>query len=267
MATKKSAKTSKTDHVLHLLSSPDEEPSPAVSQRENSAPTPVQPVPAPVQSQLSPPILEVARTNNEAVEGKIHDALEQALMQELEQQPPKAEETIPAAVPAAPTEEDLPPAAPLSNTNTPEPSAADLSDSSACDTDTVPSSPTDEEALSPQITGDLSDSSAASTPPRMEWEISLADGARFINVMPILVEEKLERYVKLFHLCNCPRCLADAMALALSRLPAKYVVLSEGACAPMMNLYRAKYESTVTAQVIFACKEVLEHPRHQLDDH
>ena len=35
-----------------------------------------------------------------------------------------------------------------------------------------------------------------------------------------LVEEKAERYVKMFGLCPCPRCVADVKALALTRLPA-----------------------------------------------
>ena len=78
----------------------------------------------------------------------------------------------------------------------------------------------------------------------------------------VLVEETLERYVTLFHLCDCPRCLADAQALALSRLPAKYVVLSESAFTPMMSLYRAKYDSIVTTQVVYACKQIMDAPRH-----
>lgn len=92
--------------------------------------------------------------------------------------------------------------------------------------------------------------------------LTLPDGSRYTNVMRILVEEKLERYIGLFHLCSCPRCWADAKALALSRLPSKYVVLSESTYSPMMNLYRAKFDSMVTTQVVYACKQVLDSPRH-----
>ena len=82
--------------------------------------------------------------------------------------------------------------------------------------------------------------------------------------MELQVEEKLARYVRMFHLCACPRCLADAKALALTRLPAKYVVLDAAAKAPMLSLYEAKFDSAVTTQIIYACKEVMEHPRHTL---
>ena len=90
----------------------------------------------------------------------------------------------------------------------------------------------------------------------------LPDGAVCMNVMEILVDERLERYVKMFGLCDCPRCLADARALALTKLPPKYVVLADMAATPMLSLYRAKFESQVIAQVIQACKTVMESPRH-----
>ena len=92
----------------------------------------------------------------------------------------------------------------------------------------------------------------------------LPDGSRYLNVMELLVEERLEKYVRLFGLCSCPRCLADVRALALSRLPAKYVVLPATVVRPMMSLYQAKFDAAVIAQVIQACKAVMEHPRHTL---
>ena len=47
----------------------------------------------------------------------------------------------------------------------------------------------------------------------------------------------------MFGLCDCARCLADVRALALTRLPPKYVVLAESVATPMLSLYRAKFES------------------------
>ncbi len=90
----------------------------------------------------------------------------------------------------------------------------------------------------------------------------LPDESRFVNVMLPLVEEKLLKYVRMFHLCECPRCLADVKALALSHLPSKYVVLEGSTYTPMMSFYQAKFDSDVTAQVIHACKQVMEAPRH-----
>ena len=90
----------------------------------------------------------------------------------------------------------------------------------------------------------------------------LPDESHFVNVMLPLVEEKLLKYVRMFHLCECPRCLADVKALALSHLPPKYVVLEGSTYTPMMSFYQAKFDSDVTAQVIHACKQVMEAPRH-----
>lgn len=92
----------------------------------------------------------------------------------------------------------------------------------------------------------------------------LEDGSVYLNVMELLVDEPLEKYVKLFGLCTCQRCLADVRALALSRLSPKYVVLPASAVKPMLSLYQAKWEATVIAQVIQACKTVMETPRHNL---
>ena len=95
-------------------------------------------------------------------------------------------------------------------------------------------------------------------------ETRLPDGAVCVNVMEVLVDERIERYVRMFGLCDCARCLADVRALALTRLPPKYVVLAESVATPMLSLYRAKFESQVIAQVVQACKTVMEAPRHIL---
>ena len=60
----------------------------------------------------------------------------------------------------------------------------------------------------------------------------------------------------------CPRCVADVKALALTRLPAKYVVLPAEHKKPMLSLYQARYDGDVTTQVIYACKAVMDAPRH-----
>ena len=96
MATaKKNAKSSKTAHVLNLLAPGGENEAirpPAVSQAEPAAPpedAAAVPAPeaaaAPVEASrpLTPPILEVARSNDEQVSLQIKDALESELLSEL----------------------------------------------------------------------------------------------------------------------------------------------------------------------------------------
>lgn len=241
MAGKKGSKTSKTDHVLNLLAgvhTPEgqnpSEPLPA----ENTAPA-AGAIAASQPSFPSPashvPILEVARTNHEALASTIHDALEDALQEEL-----AAEDTFhdhdPQPEPAAAISEPAPGIPP---SQAPEEADAALQDGAA---------------LPPPPAGTGADAEAGELP----------DGSVPLNVMEALVEDKLPRYVRMFHLCSCPRCLADAKALALSRLPPKYLVLPRSARAPMLGLYRAKYDFELTTQIVYACKVVMESPRHSL---
>ena len=87
MASRKNSKTSKTAHVLTLLSGgipPEErqEPSPHDQADTQAAAAPVSNAPEP-RHLLTPPILEVSRANSEALSSTIHDALENALAEEL----------------------------------------------------------------------------------------------------------------------------------------------------------------------------------------
>ena len=84
----------------------------------------------------------------------------------------------------------------------------------------------------------------------------------YVNVMEALVEDRAMKYIEMFGLCKCSRCVADVKALALNRLEAKYVVMQEGEVIPRISLYEGKYAAAVTAQLLSACRIVMEHPRH-----
>lgn len=85
----------------------------------------------------------------------------------------------------------------------------------------------------------------------------------YINVMQVLVEEKAEKYIKMFGLCQCPRCVVDVKALALSNLPPKYVVMHQGEMIPRITIYESRYNTALTAQIMRACKIVMDSPRHE----
>lgn len=265
MAGRKGSRSSKTDHVLSLLSGgAKEEPASAPAGQETSQ-TPVSPQteggspggeakpkvqPGVREGGLTAPILQVAKTNNEALSQTIRDALSQALEEELAQQGESVEsepaQPVPTEEPAEEPEQPQP-AAQEETAPVPEPEPAPEPVAAP------------EEAPSPEPVPEPREEPAAPFAPR---ETRLPDGAVCINVMELLVDERLERYVHMFGLCTCPRCLADVRALALTRLPPKYVVLPDTAATPMLSLYRAKFESQVIAQVIQACKTVMESPRH-----
>ena len=257
MAGKRSGRTSKTDHVLSLLAGAGvdrEGTSSAPVDKEEVSPTPVgrespaaQPkaetTAAPVQPtaperHLAPPILEVARLHNEALSETIREALTQTLEQELDQAEQEDAPVPPAEGEGAAEEHSLPEEEPVMQ----QPLTSE--EAPAEEKDAPP-----EKVPAPEAPG----------PGKV-----LPDGSVFLNVMEYLVEERLEKYVKLFGLCSCQRCLADVRALALSRLPAKYVVLPSSSVTPMLSLYQAKFDSMVIAEVIQACKSVMENPRHLL---
>lgn len=296
MATKKNTRSSKTDHVLSLLSNssaqepaaeevpaaaeaPSEE-SPAAAPAVAAAPATETPPSAP--QRLSPPILEVARTNNEALEATIHQALEAALEEDVAA--PPVSEPMPQPAPAVPPEpvsvpvpEAVSESAAMSEPVSMEEPAPILESAPLPVSEPVPeptpaaspaAAPAPEPAPKsvpvPEPTPEVN-TAVSVVPPDPEAAATrqiLPDGSRMINIMEYLVSQKVEYYAHMFQLCCCPRCLADSMALALSRLPAKYVVLPEQSYRPMLSFLEAKFDSMVTAQVIYACKQVLEAPRH-----
>ena len=247
-------RSSKTDHVLNLLSGPGgaAAPTPAAEPEAPAArQAEVQREPAPAPAAAAPeggrraaaPILEVARANSEALEHTIQGALEQALESELASAAPPPEEPAPVQPPPAP--EPAPEPVPEPEEIPPEPEPA----------------PAQEAEPAPEPVP-AQEEPAVGEKPASRGEGTLPDGTICVNVMQELVEEKAERYIRMFGLCDCPRCVADVKALALTSLPAKYVVLQETARRPMVSLYRARYDAPVTAQLLSACKQVMDAPRH-----
>lgn len=292
MAGKKNGRSSKTDHVLSLLagggasheapaaakpetapassqqaSEPSETNQPPKETRSEPVQTPAAGVPS-GQRRVAPPILEVARVNNEALSETIREALTESLNQELAQaEPEPAPELLPEAeaelepeVEAEPAPELLPepevgPEPEVEPEQMPEAAPEPRSEPEAL--------PEPEREAEPEAAPTLEPATVQPLQPEGPG-IPLPDGAVYLNVMEELVEEPLRKYIKLFGLCDCPRCVADVRALALSRLPAKYVVLSSASLPPLLSFYQAKFDSALVTQVIYACKTVMESPRHTL---
>lgn len=87
----------------------------------------------------------------------------------------------------------------------------------------------------------------------------------FLNVMETLVRERVDTYMDQFSTCQCSRCKADIIALALTSLPSKYVVVSRNAATPLMNFYSQRYAGAITVEITKACTRVKEHPHHGRD--
>lgn len=93
---------------------------------------------------------------------------------------------------------------------------------------------------------------------------SPSEDVTYLNVMQMLVEDKADKYIKMNGICPCPRCRIDVVALTLSKLPSKYVVVQRSDAVPMMTVYENRYGTAVTSQLMAACERVKAHPRHTL---
>lgn len=103
----------------------------------------------------------------------------------------------------------------------------------------------------------------SSTPSLAQEPLQQEDsGYYYVNVMEPIVRKKASDYMESLGMCQCNRCLVDTMALALTNLPAKYVVVRDDNISPLLNYYSNKLEGEVTIEVIKACMLVKEHPHH-----
>lgn len=230
----KKKNSSKTARVLGLLTSPpameDVEPPPA----PKSAPEP------PAQKPSQPP-------NDETVEAEVRGALEQALAEAELEAPPRP---VPEPAVSAPVPREHAPAA-----YAPEPPAAGQ------EPRPEPPAPKPEAQPAPQPETALRQDAASGhgLGPQSELEDVFC-----FNITQTLVEQKVDKYIELFGLCRCPRCRIDVIALALSNLPAKYVVARRHEMVPLLSIYEGKYNAAIISQVMNACKQVMEHPRHEM---
>ena len=276
MSASKESNSSKTAHVMNLLSRTRANPAAEAAAQEKAVqpaeaavpptptaaavpPTPAAaapaPAPAPAESapQSTPPTSPIiaSLSSDHAISSQIKDALASSL-EELAESEPVAE------TPPAPVVEEVPqpkpvvetPAAPVVE-EVPQPKSVAEE----------PAAPVVEEVPQPEPVVEtppapVAVDSAAEKPD--EEEVICA------NIMEILVERKAETYMELFGLCCCDRCKMDVQALALTELPAKYVVMAKNELPLRLSLYEGRMNTAVTAQILRACKVVLAEPRHKL---
>ena len=82
-----------------------------------------------------------------------------------------------------------------------------------------------------------------------EQKPEVMDGFVFYNIMESIVQEKAIKYMKQF-------------ALALSKLPPKYVVAKADSISPLLNFYEDHYAGQIIVEITKACIVVNKNPRH-----
>jgi hypothetical protein len=80
-----------------------------------------------------------------------------------------------------------------------------------------------------------------------------------INVMEKLVIQKLDAAFQKFNSCKCDRCRQDVAALALNKLPPKYVIIAPD---DIEDYISKQDDGAVTSSIIQAIFTVRTHPRH-----
>ncbi|NBI63823.1 hypothetical protein D3Z38_12325 [Clostridiales bacterium] len=83
-----------------------------------------------------------------------------------------------------------------------------------------------------------------------------------VNVMEYLVREQAPKYIRQFGHCDCSRCLEDTIALSLTHLPAKYVVVNKNAVSPLLNFYEKRFAGQLIVEITKASMTVDEFPHH-----
>ena len=273
----KSGKSSKTARVLNLLTDPD-----SIEEPAEEAEAPAKPSAAKLP-------------DDRKTQAKIRGALEQELAAEAPTPPakprpasPKSASALRAAAPVA-EDPEAPaehPAAPARRPIPPKPATIRPVSFPAIEADvepeiTAPAKPVAPRAPTPPkpavaapAPAPAPDPAPAFTVPTPQAPLQAAvaelhtamekapDEYICYNVTQALVEDKADKYIRMFGLCSCNRCRIDVIALALSNLPAKYVVAKPDELIPRLSMYEQKYNAAVVTQVMSACKKVLDRPHH-----
>ncbi len=80
-----------------------------------------------------------------------------------------------------------------------------------------------------------------------------------VNIMELLVSDRLDSAFSKFHCCQCDKCRKDAVAAALNLLQPEYVVAE----ADEIDALRREHSTKeVSAALVKAILQVRAHPRH-----
>lgn len=82
------------------------------------------------------------------------------------------------------------------------------------------------------------------------------------NVMEDVVGEKVDNLMEITGSCNCSKCKADVMALALNQLPPRYVATENGAVFSHMEATATQMQAEITVAVMSAIDMVGRNPKH-----
>ena len=87
-------------------------------------------------------------------------------------------------------------------------------------------------------------------------------GLVFANILEEVMRMEAPKVMKGFDMCECDRCINDVLALALNRMPPKYVVSQKGALFAKIASYGNQYKTDIYTSLTHACVIVKDSPSH-----
>lgn len=82
------------------------------------------------------------------------------------------------------------------------------------------------------------------------------------NLMEDVVIKQLDELIKVFGSCQCEQCRLDIASYALNRLPAKYVVTTQGELLTKLDSLDLQFEANITTAITQGILLVSKNPRH-----
>ncbi len=82
------------------------------------------------------------------------------------------------------------------------------------------------------------------------------------NLMEDVVIKQLDELIKVFGCCQCEQCRLDIASFALNRLPAKYVVTTQGELLSKLDSLDLQFEANITTAITQGILLVNQNPRH-----
>lgn len=84
----------------------------------------------------------------------------------------------------------------------------------------------------------------------------------FVNVAEEIVRSKVPSIMEESNMCTCDRCTNDVVALALNKIPPRYVVTQKGKLYARINACLPQYQADLLEAIVSACKTVKANTRH-----
>ncbi len=82
------------------------------------------------------------------------------------------------------------------------------------------------------------------------------------NMMEEMVDSRLDDFMRTESVCQCERCRADIMALALNNLQPKYIVSVSGEVYTRYDALKAQFQADVITTILCAIAVINKRPRH-----